>query len=753
MGISVSGIASGIDTDTIINQLLELERAPILNYQREIAIQEAKRAAYNDLNGRLEGVRSAARDLNNDDLFGVLSTGSTDPTVAQAEITNESKAAPGLYRLDVVQRAEAGSRAAQGFVDNNSTGVAVGPGTLELRLGDTGTTHTINVDSALTLSQLADAINSEAGDDIQAAIVNDGSDSNPYRLVLTSKKTGRDNDLQILNNDTTLDFTNNQIEAATADTSNAADYLGQVTSSGTYTGTENTQYVVEIMQDGDASGGAGAALYRFSTDGGITFDDNGGAGYTVTDAAPIALANGVEINFTDNGTLRDGDTFRIDVFSPELVEAQDAVIKVNNLTLVKDSNTVDDVFEGLSINLRDTGSVTLSVSENTGNVTETLGAFIGAYNSVVGFLRAQFSFDPDSGQAPPILNGDSAARQIQNTIKRLVTSRVPGTDGSTISSLSELGIESDKETGLLSFDTSKVDALLRDDPDSVARVLSRFGEALSDDFTFVRRSSDTKVGEYKIEVTQARTRANITGASPADVLLADELVTFDYESDATNALSVPQNFQVQLLAGDTADIQVNRLNSGFATEGVDLVAYLDQTGTINVRATEYGDDYRIGVQSDTAAAPGTSGIGNALLQQQGTDLEGMINGVEARVLDGNHLKGANGNDAEDLEVEIPDGTAGDLGFVRIVDGLGEFLPDAIDGLTRGTGILSSRLDGIGDRITELESSILKTDDRVTQVESRLRKRFTNLEVQLGQLQALGDYVSQQMAALSNQNKR
>ena len=41
------------------------------------------------------------------------------------------------------------------------------------------------------------------------------------------------------------------------------------------------------------------------------------------------------------------------------------------------------------------------------------------------------------------------------------------------------------------------------------------------------------------------------------------------------------------------------------------------------------------------------------------------------------------------------------------------------------------------------------NDRVSRVEERLRRQFVGLEVQLAQLQSLGDYVSQQMAALSN----
>ena len=98
-----------------------------------------------------------------------------------------------------------------------------------------------------------------------------------------------------------------------ASSDNAADYDGAVTSGGNYTGDANTTFIVEIMADGAADG---TAKYRVSTDGGLSFDDNGGIGFDVTSNGPLAIADGVTINFEDDGTLRTGDRFSIDTFNP-----------------------------------------------------------------------------------------------------------------------------------------------------------------------------------------------------------------------------------------------------------------------------------------------------------------------------------------------------------------------------------------------------------------------------------------------------
>ena len=98
MGIAVAGIASGIDSDSIISQLLALEEQRIYQIQRRIAIEEQKRAAYDDLSGRLDSLRRSASKFSDDDVFGKLTVTSSDPTVLNASSTSTS--AVGSYAVN-----------------------------------------------------------------------------------------------------------------------------------------------------------------------------------------------------------------------------------------------------------------------------------------------------------------------------------------------------------------------------------------------------------------------------------------------------------------------------------------------------------------------------------------------------------------------------------------------------------------------------------------------------------------------------
>jgi flagellar hook-associated protein 2 len=80
-GLSVSGIASGIDSDSIISQMVALETRSIATLQRRIALEEAERVLFQDVSSRLQGLKSATEVFSADTLFSSLSASSSDPSI------------------------------------------------------------------------------------------------------------------------------------------------------------------------------------------------------------------------------------------------------------------------------------------------------------------------------------------------------------------------------------------------------------------------------------------------------------------------------------------------------------------------------------------------------------------------------------------------------------------------------------------------------------------------------------------------
>lgn len=213
MGLAAPGIGSNIDVNSIVSQLINIERRPIaILDQREIGIQ-ARITAFGSLKGSVSSFQTAVQGLNNSARFLAYKATSSDTTVASVSSTSQASAAS--YLLDVTTLAQAQKLTATGQTSSNQT---IGNGTLTFDLGTisggtfdsgtgkyTGATFASNGSGAKvvtidgsnnSLQGIRDAINS-AQIGVTASIVNDGDPSAPFRLVLSGNNTGAANSLKI----------------------------------------------------------------------------------------------------------------------------------------------------------------------------------------------------------------------------------------------------------------------------------------------------------------------------------------------------------------------------------------------------------------------------------------------------------------------------------------------------------------------------------------------------------------------------
>lgn len=175
--ITFGGLASGLDTNYLIEQLIKLERQPIERKEKRILELEAVRDAWRDLNMRLRNLRSRLGDLLLPETFLSLTSQSSDPSLVSASVKPQAK--PGLYRVEVSQLAAQHTVAMKediattlGKGEKEAMGLQ---GKFKLKdLTSTGGEETgyvvVEVNSSDTLTTLRDKINSaKAG--VEAFIV------------------------------------------------------------------------------------------------------------------------------------------------------------------------------------------------------------------------------------------------------------------------------------------------------------------------------------------------------------------------------------------------------------------------------------------------------------------------------------------------------------------------------------------------------------------------------------------------------
>jgi flagellar hook-associated protein 2 len=203
--VSSLGIGSGLDLNSLLAGLKTAEQAPLAALQKQQTSYSTKLSAYGQLSNALSALQAAAAALAKPDLFQGVKANSTATDVLTA--TALSTASRGTYALNVTQLSQAQSLATVGQLD---TTTHIGDGTtstqVQFEFGTmSGTSFTVDATRTQSLdidpqhSSLADiakAINTKTALGVTASIVNDGSDT-PFRLVLTSTKTGEASSMRI----------------------------------------------------------------------------------------------------------------------------------------------------------------------------------------------------------------------------------------------------------------------------------------------------------------------------------------------------------------------------------------------------------------------------------------------------------------------------------------------------------------------------------------------------------------------------
>lgn len=152
-------------------------------------------------------------------------------------------------------------------------------------------------------------------------------------------------------------------------------------------------------------------------------------------------------------------------------DARDALIKINGLSITSASNTIENAIEGVTLTLNSvttTDASKLSVTTNDNVTSDAINKFVTAYNNLQSTIKSLTSYDVEN-QRSSALTGDSLARRIQSDARNAISVVVPG---STIHSLSQLGITTDVTTGQLEIDEDKLADALKNNMDDVQNLLA-----------------------------------------------------------------------------------------------------------------------------------------------------------------------------------------------------------------------------------------------------------------------------------------
>ncbi len=497
-GISVSGlIDNSFDWQSVVDQLVTIEKMPIARLQNEQAVNNDKLASLGVLNSLLSDLSGAAVDLRSTTLFRSR-TASSSTSGSTWSLTPSSGATQGSYSIAVSQLATASKRVGASGVSSplNATSDVSGTtiATLATSTSITEGNFTVNgktISVALTdsLQDVFDRISAETGGAVTASY-----DAGTDKVTLTSAgeiELGAVNDSS--NFLSALQLSNNGTGTVTS-----SGKLGSASLSATLA---SSRLAGSLEADADGNGSFsinGVTIdYNVNTDtlrGVLTKINKSTAGVTATyDSANdrFVLTNnstgdtGVGANEVSGGLL---DAMGLTSGS-SLQRGKDAKFTVNGgETITSKSNTftaTEHGITGLTIKADSATTQTITVEADTAKMKGALEDFIEKFNLVQSFIDQEtaISTTADGKVSKSTLGGNQEVERWGTKLRTLAFGAISGLS-TTMLRIADLGIDFDSISSQLKIkDPAKLETMLSENSDDIANFFGNTSTGFAQQFS------------------------------------------------------------------------------------------------------------------------------------------------------------------------------------------------------------------------------------------------------------------------------
>jgi flagellar hook-associated protein 2 len=174
---TISGLASGIDTSSIVSAMMDIARQPEIRVKNQITVEQARQQAYQSVLGELKDLTTSYQALTDVGTWAsTQAVTSSDQTAVTA--TRTGGAAAGSYTVTVSNLARANQ-----YTSSGATSAAAAD---QIHLTTSAGTTDVAVNQGDSLDTIAGRINQTVGSPVYATIFNGN-------LVLSNKQTGVSN--------------------------------------------------------------------------------------------------------------------------------------------------------------------------------------------------------------------------------------------------------------------------------------------------------------------------------------------------------------------------------------------------------------------------------------------------------------------------------------------------------------------------------------------------------------------------------
>lgn len=480
--LRLGGISTGLDTNTIIQKILDADRIPegILKNQKKVL--DVRNTAVSSIMSSLANLKAQLTTLKDSSFYNSSIATSSDTSIAT--VSAATTAAKNTYSVNITSLASASVL---------RSGTSLGPAAQKISNPITPgslLTDDTSYGSSLTLGTFA----------VNGAMVTiDGTDTLNTALAKINAATGGivSGVYNAATDTITLTSTGSLVLGSPGDTSN---FLSR---SRLYTNGTNTATSLTSVGNIDTNQVLSSTTSRIAASAGLTTGDISINGVSVSidkdndtlqdvldritasTAGVYASYDSIEDRITltskttgslgivvADGTSNFASSMKLTAATSQLTAGDDTTFTVNGGVTRKSTdltiNETESGISGLTMNVANTGSIVVNVATDTSSVQKAIANFVDQFNSVQNQITS-FSLIPSADTQPDdpssILANDFLVSSLGVDLRKLVTA---SQSTGTIRSLEDLGVASSSTNDLLSVtDPSKLTSALSNNIDEV----------------------------------------------------------------------------------------------------------------------------------------------------------------------------------------------------------------------------------------------------------------------------------------------
>lgn len=500
--LSIAGVASGLDWQSIVQELGAAEAAPETQWEQQQSGINAQNSDFSTIASDLTALQSDIQALQDSSLYQGASVQSSNSSIATG--TAATGTPLGNYTFNISKLATAsqinGATGISSAISPTGNLASVTVGTAGFSAPVTAGTFTVDgqqvtVSTTESLQDLFNAISTATGGNVTASYSSSADKitlaSNDGSNIVLGSAADTSNFLQVaqLYNNGTSSVTSTSAlgHVQTGVTMTNSDLATPITDGGNGQGefiingvtinydasSDSIQNVLNKINSSTA--GVTATYDSINNRFVLTNNTTGNVGISMQDVS--GHGNFLAATGLSSGTLQQG---------------QNLLYTLNGGTqqLQSQSNTITSTsssITGLSVTASQTGSATMSVTGDTSDLSTAIQKFVTDYNTLQNYISAQQVVTTSSSGTvtPGTLTADQTSSQLASDLRTIVAAALPSLSGNAVSMLSDLGIDTNGKDNTLSVDTttlnsalasnlSNVESLFNDPTNGIATQLNNY---------------------------------------------------------------------------------------------------------------------------------------------------------------------------------------------------------------------------------------------------------------------------------------